>query len=143
MKTYPIELRQRIVNAVDNKLGTIAEIAEMFSVKERYVYKLLAQRREIGTIAPLPHGGGAQAKLSEEHLMKLTDLVAEHPDASLDDLCELLSKQARVKVSRSTIWRGLEVLDLTLKKRRNAPLKPTGKKGPRSRKNNLRSRSND
>jgi len=143
MRTYPIELRQRIVDAVDHQRGTIAEIAEMFGVKERYVYKLLAQRRELGTIAPLPHGGGAQAKLSEEHLMKLTELVAEHPDARLDDLCQMLSKQVRVKVSRATIWRALVTLDLTLKKRRNEPRRQTGKSGPRSSKNNPRSRPND
>jgi len=73
MKTYPIELRQKIVDAVDQQLGTYEEIAEMFGVTEQYIYKLLRQRRETGSLAPLPRGGGAQAKLSEEHLLTLAE----------------------------------------------------------------------
>ena len=57
MKTYPIELRQKIVDAVDQQLGTYEEIAEMFGIAERYIYKLLKQRRETGSLAPLPRGG--------------------------------------------------------------------------------------
>jgi hypothetical protein len=43
MKPHPLELRERIVKAVDDQYGTIAEIAEMFNVSERYVFKLLTQ----------------------------------------------------------------------------------------------------
>src|SRR5262249_14248414 len=43
MKTYPIELRQKIVDAVDQQLGTYEEIAEMFGISEQYIYKLLRQ----------------------------------------------------------------------------------------------------
>jgi hypothetical protein len=35
MKPHPLELRERIVKAVDGQYGTIAEIAEMFNVSER------------------------------------------------------------------------------------------------------------
>ena len=47
MKPYPLELRQRIVEAVDQQYNTIAEVAEIFGVTERYVYKLLKLRREV------------------------------------------------------------------------------------------------
>ena len=43
MKTYPIELRQKIVDAADQQLGIYEEIAEMFGVTEQYIYKLLRQ----------------------------------------------------------------------------------------------------
>ena len=36
IRTYPTELRQRIVDAVDNKLDAITEIAEMFGVDVRF-----------------------------------------------------------------------------------------------------------
>ena len=66
MKPLPLELRQRIVDAVDQQRGTYAEIAEMFGVTERYLYKLLALRRTTGDLAPKPHGGGAVAKIKDE-----------------------------------------------------------------------------
>ena len=57
MKPYPLELRQRIVEAVDQQHGTIEEIARIFQVHSSYIYKLLRQRRERHDLAPLPHGG--------------------------------------------------------------------------------------
>jgi transposase len=116
MKTYPIELRRKIIDAVDQQLGTYEEIAEMFGVTERYIYKLLRQRRETGGLAPLPRGGGAQAKLSEEHLLLLAELVARQPDATLEELRQQLRREAKVEVSVSTIWRGLEWIEFTQKK---------------------------
>jgi transposase len=47
MKTYPIELRQKIVDAVDQQLGTYKEIAEMFSIAERYIYKLVSKTKSV------------------------------------------------------------------------------------------------
>jgi transposase len=116
MKTYPIELRRKIIDAVDQHLGTYEEIAEMFGVTERYIYKLLKQRRETGGLAPLPRGGGAQAKLSEEHLLLLAELVARQPDATLEELRQQLRREIKVEVSVSTIWRGLEWIEFTQKK---------------------------
>jgi transposase len=116
MKTYPIELRQKIIDAVDQQLGTYEEIAEMFGVTEQYIYKLLRQRRETGSLAPLPRGGGAQAKLSEEHLLTLAELVARQPDATLEELRRQLRRETKVEASISTIWRGLERIEFTQKK---------------------------
>jgi transposase len=84
MNPYPLELRQRIVEAVEQQSHTIEEIAEIFGVTQRYVYKLLKLRREVGDLTPLPHGGGAEAKLDQAKLLKLAELVAEFPDATLE-----------------------------------------------------------
>ena len=116
MKTYPIELRQKIIDAVDQQLGTYEEIAEMFGVTEQYIYKLLRQRRETGSLDPLPRGGGAQAKLSEGHLLTLAELVARQPDATLEELRRQLRRETKVEASISTIWRGLERIEFTQKK---------------------------
>jgi transposase len=73
-------------------------IAEIFGIHESFIYKLLRQRRERGNIAPLPHGGGAQPKLTETHAQTLAGLSAAHPDATLAELSELLREEERYPV---------------------------------------------
>jgi transposase len=125
MKPCPLETRLRIVGAVDQQFWTIEEIAEMFNVSERYVYKLLALRRETGDLTPRPHGGGAVAKLVEKRLLKLAELVAAQPDATLNELCVMINRRQSRKVTVSTVCRGLQKIDITVKKRPNEPEKQT------------------
>lgn len=136
MKPYPLELRQRIVAAVEQQHGTIGEVAELFNVTERYVYKLLNLHSASGDLAPRLHGGGAPLKLDEKKVCTLADLIAETPDATLEQLREGLRRRCRVTVCTNTVWRAVERLDLTLKKRRAAPAKPTWRSAPPSAKSN-------
>ncbi|QQS45134.1 MAG: transposase [Acidobacteriota bacterium] len=121
MKPYPLELRRRIIEVVDLQYNTIEEVAEIFDVSVRYVYKLLKLYRDVGDLSPQPHGGGAKAKMNEQMLMRLVALVAEFPDATLDELRKLLRRRYRVNVSTNTVWRALKKIDFTLKKRPDAP----------------------
>jgi transposase len=123
MASYSLDLRQRIVDAVEGSIYSKRKIAELFGVHESFIYKLLRQRRERGDIAPLPHGGGANPKLTETHLQTLADLVVTNPDATLSELSELLNKKAGIELSISTVCRGLQGLGLSLKKSPNSPLK--------------------
>jgi transposase len=129
MKAYSFDLRQKVMEAVDRGIATYEKIAATFGVSQSFLYKLLRQRRATGEIAPLPQGGGATAKLDEEKLRALADLVAEQPEATLEELRQRLRRRQRVAVSLSTVWRGLEQLELTLKKRPAAPERPAPKPG--------------
>ena len=135
MTPYPLELRQRIVEAVDQQTHTIEEIAALFGVSERYVYHLLKLRREMGDLSPLPHGGGAVAKLDEPKLLFLAELVAKFPDATLEELRQLLRRRGRLSVSVNTVWRGLQQIDFTLKKSHAGRGKPARRSEPPSEKN--------
>jgi transposase len=132
MAAYSLDLRARIVEAVERHSGSKRQIAALFGVHESFIYKLLRQKRDRGDIAPLPHGGGARAKLSVEQLRQLPALVAAAPDATLDELREQIEKKARVTVSLSTICRGLQALGLSRKKSPSSRPKPTPKSEPRS-----------
>ncbi len=77
MKPYPVQLRQCIVEAVDQQYGTVEEVTQLFSVTERYVYKLLRLRQLTGSLAVQAHGGGAKAKLDEQKLLQLANIVSE------------------------------------------------------------------
>ena len=102
---------------MDQQLGTIEEIATIFQVPASYIYKLLRQRRERHDLAPLPHGGGARAKLAAAERRVLGELVAAQPDATLDELRQGIEKKKRVHVGLTTVWRWLQELALTRKKR--------------------------
>lgn len=117
MATYSLDLRERIVDAVEQEVESKREIAELFGVHESFIYKLLRQKRQRGDIAPLPHGGGASPILTQDLLTKLADLVANSPDATLDELRLEIKKKARFDVSISTICRALQSLGLSRKKK--------------------------
>ena len=119
MKPCPLELRERIVGAVDQQTHTIAELAELFQVTERYIYKLLKLRRDTGDLTPLPHSGGCDPLLADAKLLQLAQLVAQYPDATLKELQTLVRRHCRLEVCLTTIWSALRKLDLTVKK--NAP----------------------
>jgi transposase len=132
MAAYSLDLRERILDAVERKDKSKREIAKLFGVHESFIYKLLRQKRLLDHIAPLPHGGGATAKLTQAHLAKLAALVALTPDATLDDLRQHMKKQARLEISASTLCRGLQALGLSRKKSQNSPPKLTPKRGRHS-----------
>jgi transposase len=64
MRAYSLDLRTRVVDAIDKKMGTHEEVARLFGVGCTFIKKLLRQRRERGTLAPKPHGGGQVPKLA-------------------------------------------------------------------------------
>jgi transposase len=130
MAAYSLDLRKRIVDAIERGVGTRSEVAKLFGVHESFAYKLPRQKRERGHVAPLPHGGGAHAKLTEDQLMILTDLVAKTPDATLDELREQMKKLTRVEVSITTLWRILDALGLSRKKSPSGQQKPIRKNKP-------------
>ena len=135
---YSLDLRKRIVAAVERGVETKRALAAFFGVHESFIYKLLRQQRERGDLAPLPHGGGANAKLTAANRTVLFDLVAATPDATLAELGQQLQKKTRLTVSQSTICRGLQTLTLTVKKRPSAPPKPTWRNGQLSAKRKRR-----
>jgi transposase len=130
MAAYSLDLRERIVEAVERQGGSKREIARLFGVHDSFLYKLLRQKRERGDLAPLPHGGGAQAKLTAENWQQVASWIAATPDATLAELQEQVQRKLRVRVGVSTVWRGVERLGVTRKKRVSGPPKRMRRPGP-------------
>ena len=116
MNTYPIELRQRVVNAVDNKIGTKKEIAKTFSVSVSWIRKLLQRRRETGSIEPLLHTQGRKPAFGGRNLKRLEQFIKAHPDATLEEIKQHFS--GVVNCSIVAIHHTLKRLDLRYKKNR-------------------------
>ncbi|MBV9386195.1 MAG: transposase [Chroococcidiopsidaceae cyanobacterium CP_BM_ER_R8_30] len=122
MKAYSIDLRQKIIDAYNRQEGSQRQLAKRFSVSVSFVQDLLKRYREDGKIAPREHGGGAKAKLNLEQVLLVKQLVEEDNDAILVELCERLEQHSGVRISRATMGRLTQKLQLTRKKSRSMPV---------------------
>ena len=116
MQAYSLDLRQRVVYAYEQGDGSIAEIAEQFSVSTGFVKKMLRQWRSTGDLSPLPHGGGKPRSLPDALRQKLRRKVRQHDDISLAELQRFLEEEEQTSVHLSTVSRTLKELGLPRKK---------------------------
>ena len=116
MKAYSIDLRQKIIDIYKTEEISQRQLATRFNVALSFVVKLLRQYRTTGEIAPKPFNGGVKLKLSPENLVVLADLIENNNDATLDELCQMLKDKIGVNISRATMGRMTQRLQLTVKK---------------------------
>ena len=112
-----LDLRQRIISAHKTKEGSQRQLAKRFKVSLSFIRELTRRYREIGTIEPKPHGGGAVAKLKPKHLPIIKTLVDNQPDTLLEELCERFTEQTTVQVCTSNMHRAVQSLKLSVKKK--------------------------
>jgi transposase len=117
MRSYGIDLREHILAAYCCGEGSIRDLAEQFGVAPRTVVNWLALARATGSVGPRPHGGGAQAKLTNECMEVLLGLLRDDPDATLAELAGRLAQATGSVVDRSTVGRALAAAKITRKKR--------------------------
>src|SRR3954468_24631106 len=86
MQPLSNDLRQRILDAVDNKEGSRRKLAARFKVNTSTITKLLGLRRETGAWEPTPRGRGVGPALGAEALDRLGKLGKDPPDATLEAL---------------------------------------------------------
>ena len=118
-----MDLRERVVRAYDEGQGTQEEVADLFQVSVPWIKKLLRRRRQTGSIAPKPHGGGWTPKFSGQALEQLKARVEQNPDATLQELLE----QSGVEASIMAVHRALERLGCRRKKSPSVPPSKTGR----------------
>jgi len=115
MKAYSIDLRQRIVSAVERGEESQAEVAAQYAVSLTFVERLLRRWRTTESLAPLSGKPGPKRKL-EPYDGWLRAEVQRQPDATLAELCERLAQAHGVQAHPSLMWRELQRLELPLKK---------------------------
>ena len=126
MRPYPIELRERIVEAYQAGEGSIKELADRFAVHRNTINNLLRLYRHTAALQPRPHGGGHPGKVHDPELQALRALVREKNDRTQTELAELLARRGQCKVHQTTIGRALRRLPITRKKKTSAPANRTG-----------------
>jgi transposase len=117
MKAYSLDLRTRVVEAMDRHVGTQQAVATLFGVSCTFIKKLLRQRRQTGTLAPKPHGGGQVAKLQEAQREKVQAYILRtRNDATVSEVHTYVVTTLRREVSRAPVGRVVQSLDLPGKK---------------------------
>jgi transposase len=116
MGPYSVDLRERVLAAVDAGEGTQQQIAERFRVSARWIRMLLATRERTGSIAPKPRAGGRKLLIQGGSAEALQAAVAATPDATLEELREATGFGGCLM----TVWRALRRLGITRKKTRMA-----------------------
>ena len=103
MGSYSMDLRERVAAAIDEGECSKRQIAKRFRVTVSFCTRLLQRRRDAGTLAPKPYGGGPRPVLGFPEQVRLAMLIAEHPDATLNQLKEW----GGFACTLTTIWRTL------------------------------------
>jgi transposase len=117
MNAYSVDLRERVLMAVDAGEESQQTIATRFHVSPRWIRKLLAQRAATGSIAPKPRAGGRPRLIREEAGDTLRQAVGQVPDATLKELRLAIGFEGCLM----TLWRTLKRLKITRKKSRCTP----------------------
>jgi transposase len=112
MRAFSMDLRQRVITAVEAKEGSYKVLAVRFKVSPDFIRNLVRQKRELGTLEPQTHRCGRKPKVTAEHKEQLRELVKRRPDMTLRELRDAL----QLEVSLKAIWDALQTLKLTFKK---------------------------
>lgn len=116
MAPYPKELRVRVVAAVEEGRLSIPETARIFQVGVTFIKKMLKLHRNGEPLDPR-HGGGPVPLLQEKETTLLRQELSARPDATLEELQQVLTDKGQAAVSLSPISRSLQALNLPRKKK--------------------------
>jgi transposase len=125
MKPYSNDLRRRIVEACESGKYSQGEVAELFQVSLATVKNFLRRKRETGSPDALPHAGGNKPLLDEKARLFVRQSVEDNNDLTLDELCRRVKARHKKSVSRPTMSRLLQTLNLPRKKSRSTPASAT------------------
>ena len=126
MKAYSVDLRQKIVKAHLAEKMSIRKVATRFAVSKSLVQKLVKQEQTEGNLQPKQRGKPHFSHLTNAE-EEVKALVADHPDATLVELCEFFAHKTGNWVSRSAMCRCLQKLGLIRKKKLGTVAKPRQK----------------
>ena len=103
---HPIELRERAVRAYEGGNESFEEVAARFSVAVRALQRWVYLKRETGTVAPRPRGGG---NYSNVNISLLEKLLAGAGDATSHELTAAYNRAVKrtERVHRSSVQRAL------------------------------------
>ena len=125
MRTYSLDLRERVVGAVVAEGWSQAQAARIYRVSEPSVSRFVTAYQAGNELAARQGGGGPKKLRLPEHLAALREHLEAEPDLELAARCEHLARTEGVQVSVPTLWRAMYALGWTRKKRPSPPVSRT------------------
>ena len=121
MKAYSIDLRQRIVSAVERGMPR-DQVAATFSVSLSTIKRLLARRRRnADDTLTATRPPGRPRTIQPEHHAALWAQLEAHPDATIATHTQLWNVAQGAAVSQWTVGRAIRRVGWTRKKSRWQP----------------------
>jgi len=114
MRAYSQDLRERVVQTVSEGVSQ-AETARRFKIGLRSVSRWVSTLKHSGSLVPKPRPGRLRAIPREQETGLIAQLEA-HPDATLEEHCELWQAKTNRLVSRSSMDRAITRVGWSLKK---------------------------
>jgi len=124
-----IDLRQRVVEAIENGLSTRAA-ARRFSIGIATAGAWHRLFRESGDVSPRRQGHPGGSKL-DPHEAFILALIEERKDITLKEISGRLVAERGVSACPSTLWHFLDRRGITFKKRPRMPRSRTGRMSSR------------
>jgi transposase len=116
MKPYSMDLRERVVAAVEKKELSCHQAAARYDIAVSTAVHWVRRARETGSAAPLKMGGYKKRVLSGEHAQWLIARCRERA-FTISQLVDELQEVRSLKVDRRQVWEFLHALDLSFKKK--------------------------
>ncbi|MGA8771181.1 MAG: IS630 family transposase, partial [Rhodomicrobium sp.] len=114
-KPYSMDLRERVVSAVDAEGMSRHEAAARFGIAVSSAIRWMARYRKTGNVAPSKIGGYKPKTLRGEHASWLVARCQES-DFTISQLVEELQSLRGLKVDRRSVWEFLHAEGLSHKK---------------------------
>ncbi len=128
--TYSDDLRRKLLEAYERNEGSLAELADRFSVSLGWAKKISAQRTRTGKMERQPgKPRGPVSKMTPELRRQLAEWIEAQSDLTLAELQLRLWEKSQVEVSVSRLWNVLREMGMRLKKSHFMPPSKTPKSG--------------
>lgn len=110
-----MKVREAIVHAHEELGLSYWAVSAKLRVCESTVARVLRRKRALGSVAPLPIGGGNSSPLRAVEDVLLA-IIEERPDAMITEITAELIARTGIQTSGASVKRALQRLDLTRKK---------------------------
>ncbi len=118
MKEYSEDLRNIIIEAWKNNIGTHQQIADQYSVSRSTITRLIRLYRETDSVISKPiYKERKPRKFDLKNADELKILIGQKPDIKLKEISAFYLKSFNIELSLSTISRQIRKLGFTRKKK--------------------------
>jgi transposase len=129
MKAYSTDLRERIIKAWQAGQPQSA-IADHYAVSLSTVKRLIRQYKQTGHVEAKQRTHWSRKIGTVAQRAALEDQLAAHSDSTIAQHLARWAEAHQAKISYSTMWRAIQGLNWTHKKRRSMPVSKTRRNAP-------------